>query len=165
MQCSGCNIAVYCNATCQKNHWQTHKPICKASRSTPVTTTQHSREIRQALSPVTPGQPLTGLSGVPCRSCHQIFTLDSGLVHSVITRASRLSFSCIPCLTKVPGVVIPPNCVCTTPICQCCMHISDLNAPITAQEANSTMDHMNFRCQRCVRTCPVSGPCKLHLRF
>ena len=27
--CQGCGIARYCNETCQKNHWEQHKPYCQ----------------------------------------------------------------------------------------------------------------------------------------
>jgi len=29
MTCGGCRSVVYCNAACQKNHWKSHKGICK----------------------------------------------------------------------------------------------------------------------------------------
>lgn len=29
-RCSGCNIASYCNANCQKRHWDKHRPLCCA---------------------------------------------------------------------------------------------------------------------------------------
>ncbi|XP_031557022.1 uncharacterized protein LOC116293702 [Actinia tenebrosa] len=29
-RCSGCNIALYCNPTCQKRHWAKHRPLCCA---------------------------------------------------------------------------------------------------------------------------------------
>lgn len=30
--CSGCGIVRYCNSTCQRKHWKSHKCICKAKR-------------------------------------------------------------------------------------------------------------------------------------
>lgn len=30
MRCSECKLARYCDSTCQKKHWKTHKPVCKA---------------------------------------------------------------------------------------------------------------------------------------
>lgn len=29
MRCSRCNVTTYCNSTCQKAHWPTHKSTCK----------------------------------------------------------------------------------------------------------------------------------------
>eukprot|EP01113_Clastostelium_recurvatum_P051378 TRINITY_DN9971_c0_g2_i1.p1 TRINITY_DN9971_c0_g2~~TRINITY_DN9971_c0_g2_i1.p1 ORF type:complete len:158 (+),score=25.00 TRINITY_DN9971_c0_g2_i1:381-854(+) len=31
LMCSRCKLASYCNATCQRAHWRTHKKTCKAS--------------------------------------------------------------------------------------------------------------------------------------
>ena len=33
LQCSACRSINYCNSTCQKSHWNIHKPICKQVRS------------------------------------------------------------------------------------------------------------------------------------
>lgn len=30
--CTGCSTTVYCSKLCQKHHWQTHKPLCRAVR-------------------------------------------------------------------------------------------------------------------------------------
>jgi hypothetical protein len=29
-KCSGCGMAYYCSKQCQAQHWQEHKPVCKA---------------------------------------------------------------------------------------------------------------------------------------
>lgn len=31
LACSRCNIAFYCNKSCQRSHWKIHKPVCKAA--------------------------------------------------------------------------------------------------------------------------------------
>jgi len=38
-ECSGCHIVFYCDKTCQRNHWKTHKPICKIAQRFPSSTT------------------------------------------------------------------------------------------------------------------------------
>ena len=30
--CAQCNLTFYCNRACQRKHWPTHKPFCKASQ-------------------------------------------------------------------------------------------------------------------------------------
>ena len=32
-KCSGCNLVRYCNKSCQKKHWYSHKVICNAIRA------------------------------------------------------------------------------------------------------------------------------------
>ena len=31
--CAGCNFAIYCSKECQVNHWDAHKPVCKAKKA------------------------------------------------------------------------------------------------------------------------------------
>ena len=31
--CAGCNYAIYCSKECQVNHWDAHKPVCKAKKA------------------------------------------------------------------------------------------------------------------------------------
>mmetsp|Transcript_2814 Transcript_2814/g.5938 ORF Transcript_2814/g.5938 Transcript_2814/m.5938 type:complete len:342 (-) Transcript_2814:149-1174(-) len=35
MRCTRCKASVYCSAACQRQHWPTHKPVCKAPGATP----------------------------------------------------------------------------------------------------------------------------------
>ena len=30
-KCTQCSQAYYCNADCQRKHWKTHKPVCRAA--------------------------------------------------------------------------------------------------------------------------------------
>ncbi len=161
-QCSRCNAAAYCNAECQRAHWKTHKPDCLAAAGHPAAKSV-SRSAPPRQTPVQmPGQ----MPGhVSCRSCARNYSLVSGRVHSVITRGGRLSFSCMPCRSKVPGMVVPPNYVCISPICTCCMHMSDLDTPVNPQVALADMENLTFKCPRCVQSCPAEGPCQLHLTF
>ena len=32
-KCSGCNLVQYCNKSCQKKHWHSHKVICNAAQT------------------------------------------------------------------------------------------------------------------------------------
>lgn len=32
LRCSNCKVAHYCDAVCQRNHWKTHKKICKGEK-------------------------------------------------------------------------------------------------------------------------------------
>ena len=35
LKCSKCHWALYCDASCQKAHWDIHKPECKVLRTNP----------------------------------------------------------------------------------------------------------------------------------
>lgn len=35
-RCSGCKVAHYCSAKCQKDHWGQHKTVCKRLKTEPA---------------------------------------------------------------------------------------------------------------------------------
>jgi hypothetical protein len=37
-RCSGCHLAFYCQRSCQKQHWDVHKPVCKAVQAAKTAT-------------------------------------------------------------------------------------------------------------------------------
>jgi hypothetical protein len=52
LRCTQCKVALYCNTTCQKNHWKEHKTVCAQQKkekteskiSTVITETPESRQ-------------------------------------------------------------------------------------------------------------------------
>jgi hypothetical protein len=51
--CSACHLAVYCQRSCQKQHWDVHKPVCKAVQA--ATAAAAAAEVPSAAAPASGG--------------------------------------------------------------------------------------------------------------
>jgi hypothetical protein len=46
MQCGRCGNVSYCSTDCQKSHWKTHKPYCKAPADTALVIAESKAEVK-----------------------------------------------------------------------------------------------------------------------
>ena len=82
-QCSGCKSVKYCDSTCQKRHWKTHKVLCQAIQSLHQESVDKCKKACEFTSHITPKQKnnIAKLVGEKCMvDCRIAGSEDSALL-------------------------------------------------------------------------------------
>ena len=77
-KCSGCNLVQYCNKSCQKKHWHSHKVICNAAQTLSKMSERKTFNFRNASN----SEPIVA----NCKTCWKRCTIDCKL-DGILTQA------------------------------------------------------------------------------
>jgi hypothetical protein len=129
MICSGCKVAQYCNATCQKAHWKAgHKRHCQVAKTTRKSNKKNRNEKIKRLEAVMRLPPLDAtlhpqdlwakaekLSNNPSKALDSVFLftvalfLDSNLEHLDMSAARAAVDACDPKHPLAIALQVMPN--------------------------------------------------------